>query len=275
MKFKAAYYGERGSYSEQAATQHFGQKAAMKSCKFVSEVLESVGRDSQFGVVPIENSIEGAVTQTYDLLFNSKLVIVGEEIVKISHCLMALRGVKLSGIRKVYSHPQALGQCRKYIESHNLDTIPFYDTAGSAKMLKESGMRDSAVIASLRAASIYEMDVLARDIQSNKCNYTRFLVIAKKPLPGPADKTSIAFGTKNRSGALFKALQSFANNSVNLLYIQSRPIPDKPWEYNFYIDCLGSAHERKVKKALSDLRSVSDYVKVLGSYKRARFEIRA
>ena len=269
--FEAAYYGEPGAYSEQAAIQYFGASANLKPCKFIAEVLESVDNDVGFGVVPIENSIEGAVTQTYDQLLNSELPIVGEEIVKISHCLLAPKGVKLSQIKFVYSHPQALGQCRNFLERKKLNSIPFYDTAGSAKMLNEKRFKNAAAIASSRAAKVYGMNILQRNIQSNKHNYTRFLIISKNTAQKNADKTTIAFSAKNEPGSLFKALNSFADNNVNLLYIQSRPIPGTPWEYNFYVDCDGSINDRKVKRAMLSLYDASDFVKVLGSYKRARF----
>jgi len=273
LKLKAAYFGEHGSYTEQAAMQHFGSAARLKPCKFISEVLDSVGRDCEFGVVPIENSIEGAVSQTYDLLLNSKLNIVGEEIVRIAHCLIANDGVKISDIKIVYSHPQGIAQCRAYIERNGFEALPFHDTAGSVKMLKDNNLRNAAAIASARAAGIYGMKILDRNIQANKHNYTRFVVVSdKKGNVKASTKTTIAFSAKNRPGTLFKALDSFARNKVNLLYIQSRPIPGEPWEYNFYIDCEGGIGEPKVRKALRELDGASDFVKVLGSYKKARFD---
>lgn len=266
-------YGEPGSYTEQAALKYFGGSTMkLKYFKFLPDVFESVEGDADFGVVPIENSIEGAVTQTYDMLLQSDLIIIGEEIVRISHCLMALKGVRMNDIRTVYSHPQALGQCRTYLEKHRFNSVPFYDTAGSAKMLKEESVRNAAAIASVRAAEVYGLNVLATNIQSNRHNYTRFLVIAKSGYVKKPDKTSIAFSAKNEPGSLFKALNSFAHNKVNLLYIQSRPIPGMPWEYNFYVDCGSGILEKKTRSAIKELYNASDFVKVLGSYKRARFD---
>lgn len=271
--FKAAYYGEPGAYSEQAALQHFGGNAKLKGCKFIAEVLESAGKDCKYGIIPIENSIEGAVTQTYDLLLDSDLTIIGEEIVKVSHCLMANKGTAQKDIRNVYSHPQALGQCRGYIEKHKLNSIPYYDTAGSARMIKEEKPRNSAAIASKRAAELYGLDIIATGIESNHHNYTRFIVVAEENKTARWDKTSIAFSEagKDKPGFLFKALNCFADNGVNLLYIQSRPIPGRPWEYNFYVDCRGSMKERKITKSINALNDVAGMVKVLGSYKSARF----
>ena len=269
--FNAAYFGVPGAYSEQAAIKYLGSASGLKECKFLPEVFESADTDSRFGVVPIENSIEGAVTQTYDLLLKSELSIVGETIVEISHCLMAPKGVRMASIKTVYSHPQALGQCREFLDGHKLDSIPFYDTAGSARMLKETKLRNAAAIASERAAKVYGMNILARNIQSSRHNYTRFLIISKEGKAKSPNKTTIAFSAKDKPGSLFKALNAFADNGVNLLYIQSRPILGTPWEYDFYVDCDGGINSPNVRKALEELYDNSDFVKVLGSYQRARF----
>ncbi len=266
---KVAYYGEQGSYSEQAALQHFGPDATLEGYRFLPEIFEAIGKRIDCGIVPIENSIEGPVTQTYDLLLESDLKIIGEEIVKIEHCLVANPGVLLKDIKTVYSHPQALGQCRSYIEKHGFNSIPFYDTAGSVKMIKERGLMDSAAVASSMAASVYRMKVLAKSIQSNKRNFTRFIVIAKKNKTAAWNKTSIAFGSRHKAGSLFRALNCFARNGINLLYIESRPVRSKPWEYNFYIDCEGSLFDEGLKKAIKELRSDATFVKVLGSYASA------
>jgi Prephenate dehydratase len=179
-RLSIVYYGERGSYSEQAAIQHFGNSATLQGYRFLPEIFEAVEKGTLYGIVPIENSTEGPVTQTYDLLLKHHLTITGEEIVKIDHCLIANPGIRIKDIRTVYSHPQALGQCRSYTEKHGLNAVPFYDTAGSVKMIKERKLMDSAAIASIGAASAYKMNILAKNIQSNKLNLTRFIVIAKK-----------------------------------------------------------------------------------------------
>lgn len=271
-----AYYGEPGAYSEQAALQHFGKSAELSGFRFLPEIFEAVEGGTDLGVIPIENSLEGPVTQTYDLLLDSDLTIIGEEIVRIDHCLIAGKGTALRDVRTVYSHPQALGQCRDYLDSHRLDSVPFYDTAGSVKMLKEKRPKHAAAIASRRAAEIYGMDVLASGIQSNKHNYTRFIVIARENATAQSswNKTSIAFNGKDRPGALFRALNCFADNGVNLLYIESRPISGMPWEYHFYVDCKGSILDRDVSGAVKALYDAADFVKILGSYNGARFERR-
>jgi prephenate dehydratase len=269
-RLKIAYYGEEGSYSEQAAIQHFGNSSILQGYRFLPEIFDAVKNGTAYGIVPIENSTEGPVTQTYDLLLESNLTIVGEVIVKIDHCLIANPGIGMKDIRTVYSHPQALGQCRSYIEKHGFNSIPFYDTAGSVKMIKEKKLNDSAAVASSMAASVYKMKVLARSIQSNKRNFTRFIVMAKKNKTISWNKTSIAFGSRHKSGSLFHALNCFAKNGINLLYIESRPIIGRPWEYNFYIDCEGSIKDKKLSAALKELRKDTTFVKILGSYKSAR-----
>ena len=269
-RLKIAYYGEKGSYSEQAAIQHFGNSSILQGYRFLPEIFDAVKKGTAYGIVPIENSTEGPVTQTYDLLLESDLTIVGEEVVKIDHCLIANPGIGMKDIRTVYSHPQALGQCRSYIERHGFNSIPFYDTAGSVKMIKEKKLKDSAAVASSMAASVYKMKVLAKSIQSNKRNFTRFIVIAKKNKTTEWNKTSIAFGSRHRAGSLFHALNCFAENGINLLYIESRPIIGRPWEYNFYIDCEGSIKDRKLNAAIKELRTDATFVKILGSYKSAR-----
>lgn len=270
---KIAYYGVSGAYSEQAALNHFsGRSKELKECRFLAEVFDAVENNCDYGVVPIENSLEGAVTQTYDLLLDSNLTIMGEEIVKISHSLMTLKGTSIKDIKFVYSHPQAIAQCREYLERYGLSAVPYYDTAGSAKMLMEEKPKHSAAIASERAAKIYGMKILAKGIESSTHNYTRFVVISKENQTTGWNKTAIAFSAKHHPGSLFRALNCFARNKVNLSYIQSRPIPGMPWEYNFYVDCEGSVHDPNIKNALVHLYDAADFVKVLGSYKKARFE---
>jgi prephenate dehydratase len=266
-------YGEPGSYSELAALKHFPKtKTRLKYIGFLPELFKSVEGTQDLGVVPIENSLEGAVTQTYDLLLKSDLFISAEQIIPISHCLIAQKGMKLSDVKYVYSHQQALGQCREYLEGHGMRPVPFYDTAGSVKMLKESRRSDSAAIASEIAAKTYGMKVLERNIQSVKHNYTRFIIISKDAHQKSGNKTTIAFSAKHKPGSLFRALNCFYRNKINLLFIQSRPIPGMAWEYNFYVDCDKGINDAGMRNAIKQLYGASDFVKILGSYKRARFE---
>ncbi|MDE1861010.1 MAG: prephenate dehydratase [Candidatus Micrarchaeota archaeon] len=266
-----AYYGEPGSYSEYAAFTYFWSDVKLMPIKYLPEIFEAVERNVDYGVVPIENSIEGAVTQTYDMLLKHRVRIVGEHIVKISHCLLANEGVRLKDVKKVYSHPQALGQCREYIQKIKADPIPYYDTAGSAKMVSQEKLKDSAAIASERAAKLYHLEILAKGIETNRYNFTRFFVISKKfRKVGKADKTSIVFSVKNTPGSLFSALTCFSVNRINLLLLQSRPIVGRPWEYNFYVDCEGEENQTALKDSIQRLREDTAFVKVLGSYPSAK-----
>ena len=270
---KVAFQGESGAYSEEAAKKYFEEKIRTVPCQTFADIFKTISKGVDFGVVPIENSIEGNVTQAYDLILRFGFPIVGEVIHKISHCLIANRGVRIGAVKKVYSHPQALGQCREYLERMGFSAIPEYDTAGSVKLIKEKAITDGAAIAGRGAAEIYGMDILASEIETNKKNFTRFFVISKKASKAPQDgigfKTSVAFSTKHSPGALYNAIGCFANNGINLTYIQSRPILGKPWEYNFYLDCEGSISEPKIKGAVAALGTFSSFVKVLGSYQGA------
>jgi chorismate mutase / prephenate dehydratase len=268
-----AFQGERGAYSENAVYQFFGSTAQVKPCMDFRDVFESVKRQEvQAGVVPVENSIEGSVNQNYDLFFNYDLKVCGEVIVKIAHCLIANPGTSIDAIETVYSHPQALAQCRNFLESLNCELIPTYDTAGSVKLIKEKNLTNAAAIASERAAEIYGMQILARDIADNKENYTRFFAISNEDSPLTSkdkDKTSIIFSAKHEPGSLYHALGEFAKRNINLTRIESRPTKKTAWEYNFYLDFEGHRTEPKCVEALKALKKHAIFVKILGSYPKA------
>ena len=266
---KVAFQGEPGAYSEQAVFNYFGN-VETQPCESFDVVFDSVVSDTcEFGLIPIENSLAGSIHQNYDLLLRHDLHIVGEYPLRVQHCLIALPGVKKEDIKKAISHPQALGQCAAYLRNLGIKPESVYDTAGSVKMLKESGARDTAAIASRRAAEIYEMQILEEGIEDNPENYTRFLAITKKALePKGEAKTSIVFTLKNQPGALFKALSVFALRDIDLTKIESRPLQGKPWEYLFYIDFVGAAHEETARKALDHLGEYALMLRVLGSYAR-------
>lgn len=268
MKTRVAFQGEVGAYSEDAAFQFFGNKITTISCKSLKEVFQKVkSGDANFGVVPVENSLEGTIGQTYDLLFLSNLKIKGETILRIIHCLITLPGTEMKSLKTIYSHPQALGQCRQFLEKLKCDLVPTYDTAGSVKMLKEKNLKGSAAIASERAAKVYGMEILAKGIETNKNNFTRFFIISTTDSRYTGkDKTSLMFSTKHVPGALFKCLEGFAARKINLTKIESRPVIGKPWEYNFFLDFEGHRNEKKVKEAIKVLKKNSTFVKILGSY---------
>lgn len=268
---RVAYYGEEGSYSEEGARRYFGNKGDFMPCGTFSAVIKMTGKGADYGVMPVENSIEGTVSQAYDLIASSRLSVVGEVKLRVKHELIANKGVSIKDVRYVYSHQQALGQCARYIDRKGFIALPFHDTAGSVRMLKEKGYRDSAAIASGRAARIYNMDILDRAIETDKRNYTRFLVVGKKAAaPAGECKTSVVFRIKHVAGSLYKAIGCFANNGINLTYIQSRPAAGRPWEYSFFVDMEGSSSDKSVRKALEELKSYALFVKVLGSYKAAK-----
>lgn len=266
---RVAFQGEPGAYSEQAVFNYFGD-IETKPCESFDVVFDSVVDDScEAGLIPIENSLAGSIHQNYDLLLRHDLHIVGEYLLRVQHCLIALPGVKKEDIRKAISHPQALGQCAAYLRGLGVKTESSYDTAGSVKLLKESGAQDTAAIASRRAADIYEMQILEEGIEDNAENYTRFLAISKTAMkPEGESKTSIVFTLKNQPGALFKALSVFALRDIDLTKIESRPLQGKPWEYLFYIDFIGAAHEETTRKALDHLGEYALMMRVLGSYPR-------
>jgi len=266
---RVAFQGEAGAYSEQAVFNYFGD-IETGPCESFDAVFDSVVSDScEAGLIPIENSLAGSIHQNYDLLLRHDLHIVGEYLLRVQHCLIAMPGVKMEEIKKAISHPQALGQCAGYLRSHGIKAEQVYDTAGSVKMLKESGASDTAAIASRRAAQLYGMQILEEGVEDNAENYTRFLAISKTAVkPEGEAKTSIVFTLKNQPGALFKALSVFALRDIDLTKIESRPLQGKPWDYLFYIDFIGATHEDTVRKALDHLGEYALMLRVLGSYPR-------
>jgi chorismate mutase/prephenate dehydratase len=271
QKLKVAFQGERGAYSESAVYTFFGDDAEVKPCRDLTEVFESVDKQKvPVGVVPVENSLEGSVNQTYDLFLTHNLKVSGEIIIRISHCLIANPNTSLEAVKTVYSHPQALAQCRSFLERLGSELIPTYDTAGSVKMLKEKGLKDAAAVASEKAAEIYGMKILAREIEDTPTNYTRFFVISKNDAAKTGkDKTSIIFAATHTPGALYHALEEFEKRNINLTKIESRPTKQKPWEYNFYLDFEGHRTEENCAEALKALEKKAAFLKILGSYPRA------
>jgi len=268
---KVAFQGEPGAYSESAVLTFFGSFSQPVPCRRFSDVFRSVETgETEFGVVPIENSIEGSVNQVYDLFLKYDHKVCGEIVLKIAHCLIANPGTKLDTIKVIYSHPQALAQCRSFLENLDCEMISTYDTAGSVKMIKEQQLMDAGAIAGERAAEIYNMNILARNISDTPNNYTRFFVLSKNDAPPSGnDKTSVIFSTRHVPGALYQILGEFAKRKINLTKIESRPTKRRPWEYNFYLDFEGHRTEKHCAEALEGLRSKAVFVKVLGSYPKA------
>ena len=266
-----AFQGEIGAYSEEAVFQYFGRSVSARPSESFESVFKLVEQgEASFGVVPVENSLEGSISRVYDLLLNENLQVCGELDLRIIHCLIANQGATLNTIKKVYSHPQALGQSQVFLGRFGYELISIYDTAGAVKMIKEQKMKDGAAVASARAAEIYKMKILAREIEDNPNNFTRFFVLAKKDSPPTGtDKTSIVFSVKHKPGALFDAVKEFADSKINLTKIESRPTRQKAWEYNFYLDFEGHRQDKIVKDTLERLEKHTLFLKVLGSYPRA------
>jgi len=267
---KVAIQGEPGSFSHEAA-RRLVRGCTIVPCARSAEVFDRLQRGLvAAAVIPIENSLAGSVTEHFDLLLKHDVFIQREYQLRIVHNVIAAPGVKLKDLRRAYSHPVALDQCRDFFVKHrNIEAVPFYDTAGSVKHVIAEKLRDAAGIAGKQAVSVYKGRILAAGIEDDKRNFTRFFLIrrTRRTLPG-ANKTSIAFGLKNVPGALYKALSVFALRDISLSKIESRPMRGRPWEYVFYADFLRGDDE-PARNALHHLAEVADLVKVLGIYPAA------
>jgi prephenate dehydratase len=275
MTLSVAFQGERGAYSEEAAYAVLGDDIEVLPCEAFDLVFASVERgECDRGVVPLENSLAGSIHRNYDLLLRHNLFIVGEHNQRISHCLIGHPGVAIGDIRRVYSHPQALAQCeRSLAELGGVEVIAAADTAGSVRLIRDEGWRDAAAIASCQAAGFYDMDVLRERFEDEPTNYTRFVALGREalsPTDGEECKTSIAFAGQNEPGLLFRCLAAFALRNIDLSKIESRPIKGVPWEYVFYLDFAGSLTEERCRRALDQLNEMATFVRVFGSYPRAR-----
>ena len=267
---RVAFQGVKGAYSEDAVFSYDKSASTVECAEFV-DLFEAVkGGRADLGMLPVENSIEGSVTAANDLLFQSDLKVVGEVMVRIRHCLIGHPDASLQDVRRVYSHPQALAQCRDLLTSHaEWQKVPAFDTAGSVRMIKERGLKEEAAIASRRAAETYGMKVLLEDVQSVQDNITRFFVLARQKTAERGNKTALAFTTKNQPGALLECLKAFASHEVNITKLESRPWQGRTWEYVFYLDLDGDAREEKVAEALAVLRESASCVRMFGSFKKA------
>ncbi len=267
---KVAYFGSEGTFTHLAALARFGSRTPLVSCQSIPDVFRVVEkRGADYGVVPVENSTEGVVNHTYDMLMESGLLICAEELIPIHHCFMT-RARSIGEVRRVYSHQQVLAQCRRWLED-NMRTagkVEVSSSAAAAAMAAKN--RTFAAIGTPLAARINGLRVLARNIEDYPGNFTRFFVVGRGQNPRTGrDKTSVMFSVKDRVGALYDMLQPFRRHGINLTAIESRPSRKKPWEYYFFVDCAGHASEKRIASALRELERQCAFLKLLGTYPAA------
>ncbi len=268
---KVIIQGERGSYSDVAATRLLGDKITLHCCERFEDVFKlTAAGDSRYCLVPLENSLSDSIHKNYDLLLRHRLKITREINLQVRHNLITAAGVTFEEVSTVLSHPVALDQCDQFFEKFpQLVKRSTYDTSGSVKRIVEENLRDCAAIAGKQAAEYYGGDIVMTEIQDNKENFTRFVLLSREPeTDKKADKTSIAFSFGNAAGALSKCLSVFALRDLDLTKIESRPIHGRPWEYLFYLDFLGNTGEENTLKALDHLRELTEFLEVLGCYPR-------
>jgi len=268
---RISFQGERGAYSEAASVSFFEDEIETIPCPTFADVLKNTENGtSDYSILPVENSLEGSVGESNDLLLSTKLHVTGEIYNRIHHCLIGTGAI--GDIDTIYSHPQALGQCRQFIQENSLKTIPSYDTAGSVKIIKELNKNNVACIASNNAAEIFDVPVIKDGIEDNTNNYTRFLILSKKPTETVKlnAKTSIIFSVKHEAGTLYQIINEFYQNKINLTKIESRPNKNTLGEYNFYVDFEGNQDDSTVKDVLQKLKVNTTFLKILGSYPAAK-----
>jgi len=274
------FQGVRGAYSESAAFEFFGGDIETCPCESFEGVFDGVESGAlDIGIIPIENSLAGSIRVNYDLLQERNVWIVNEHKFRVEHNLLVMDEAELEDLQEIYSHPQALAQCARFIKSiSRSNPVPYFDTAGSALLVAQSGDKSRGAIACKRAAEEYGLKVLLEGVEDNEENYTRFLMIIRNNLShnkkqrlaaGENLKTSIVFSLKNIPGCLYKCLSIFAIRDIDLLKIESRPLPGSPWQYAFYIDFRGSSLDGPGQKALGHLQEITEFSMVLGTYPEA------
>lgn len=264
---KVGYLGPPATFTHEAAIKYFGQGAQYTALRSITEIFDEVYKGRvDMGVVPVENSTEGVVSHTLDMFLSYDLRISGEIIIQITHCLLS-KATKKEDIKTIYSHPQALAQCRNWIEK-NLMGCSFIETRSTAEAAEMASKDNKAgAIAGESASKLYDLNILEKNIQDTSDNSTRFLVIGKvEHKPTGNDKTTILFSIKDEPGALYNMLAPFARRNINLTKIESRPIKTKAWEYVFFLDLDGHIADRKVKEAIEELKKNCVFLKIAGSY---------
>ncbi|HUT20999.1 MAG TPA: prephenate dehydratase [Anaerolineae bacterium] len=266
-----SFQGIAGAYSEEAIRQFFGPQVESLPCRTFSNVFVTVEQGTaDFGMLPIENSLAGSVVQSYELLMEHDLRVRAEVILRVRHRLMAALGTEMGDLKRVKSHPQALAQCERYLARRGLESVPNFDTAGSARELAEDPEPETGVIASALAAELYGLEILDDQVEDLPFNYTRFFVLGLDDPPrAQRSKTSLIFTTRHNPGALYDSLGEFAQRGINLTKIESRPRRNRPWQYLFYLDFEGHWQDPAAEAALMGLLRRSSFVKLLGSYPAA------
>lgn len=267
---KVAFQGVPGAFSEEALLKFFGVDCNKESYEEFEDVFEAINNgEVKYGVLPIENSSTGAITQVLDLLKKYGFYIVAEESIKIDQHLIGVKGTNIKNIKEVYSHTQGIEQSMEYLKKYDWKLIPFHNTATSAKLVKDLKDNTKVAIAGERAASIYGLDIIERSINTIKDNTTRFIVISKTlSVSRNADKVSVAFSVDNKAGKLYNIIRSFAENNINMIKIESRPMKDEPWRYLFYVAFDGTIDTKEARNTLKLIEDSSEYFQLLGAYKK-------
>ncbi len=269
-----AYQGTRGAYSHQAAMRHFSERYDDVRCigfkTFEQAAIAVEEGETDVAILPIENTTAGSINDTYDLLADKELHIIGEEVLKVNHCLMAVKPVALGSIRRILSHPQAISQCSRFLaELNHCHIEPYTDTAMAAQKIMEDGDATQAAIASSYAAELYDLDILAKDLANQPGNFTRFVIVSREPMvcdPQIPTKTSLLLATVHEKGALLQCLKVLDRHGINMTKLESRPRLGKPWQYLFYVDLEGNSEEPGMKKALKEIENKAAHFKILGCY---------
>lgn len=267
---KIAFQGAQGAYSEMALRKFFGEDVSAIPFDLSEQVCEALEESEvDYAILPVENSIVGNVSVNLDLLYKHNFFAVGEVYLPIQHCLLVNPRTKIEDIKTAHSHPIALAQCRDFLNRHEIKAHPEFDTAGACKLLKERGHEHEATIASRLCAEVYGLEILEDHIQKVQNNVTRFLVFIRESDVSSEykqEKTSLAFTTKHKPGALLNCLQEFKRFDLNLTKLESRPIPENPFAYIFYVDFIGALGDENVHACLETLKYDTETIKILGSY---------
>ena len=267
-KARVVFQGADGAYSQAAMMKYFGDEVRSFHVDTFREAMEAIDEGAaDFAVLPIENSTAGIVSENYDLLAEFENYVVGEQIIRIEHCLLGLPGTKTEDVKTVYSHPQSLMQSAKFLSEHDWQQVSMQNNAFAAQKVAKDGRKDQAAIASEHAAKIYGLEVLKKGVNISDSNSTRFIIVTNQRIfRKDAKKISICFEVPHESGSLYHVLSHFIYNDLNMTRIESRPIPERSWEYRFFVDFEGNLAQPSVKNALRGLREESINLRILGNY---------